>query len=278
MSAFSPAWLGLREPADTLARNGKVISACRRHFAGRESVTVCDLGAGTGAAVRAFADILPQRQYWTLVDHDQRNLAAAIDALSSWSDEAVMSGDGITLQRGTRHIEIKLRAFDFAQDPASCWTAKTDLVTASALLDLTSKGWISRFANALAKLDVAVLATLTFDGTIIADPAHALDASVAEAFGLHQTRDKGFGAAAGPDAASHLQQSMERLEYKVVDGNSPWRLQDHTSDLFIQTVKGIADAVRDTGKVGLVDNWLQARLNDSRLLTIGHTDVFAYRK
>jgi hypothetical protein len=277
MSAFSPAWLALREPADTMARSSRVIDACRRHFAGRESVTVCDLGAGTGASVRAFADILPQRQYWTLVDHDQQNLAAAISALSSWSDEVVMSGERLTLRRGTRQIEINLRAIDFAQDPASCWSNKTELVTASALFDLTSKGWISRFANALSKLEIAVLATLTFDGTIFADPAHPLDTSVAEAFCLHQTRDKGFGPAAGAHAARHLQQSMEKLGYKVVSGSSPWRLQDNTSELFIQTVNGIGDAVRETGQVALVDGWLQARRQDTRLLTIGHQDLFSHR-
>jgi len=277
VTAFSPAWLALREPADVMARNSKVIDECRRYFAERESVTVCDLGAGTGASVRAFADILPQRQYWSLVDHDRRNLAAAVDALSNWSDAASMSGENLILRRGPRHIEIRLHAFDFARDPAPCWTAETDLVTASALLDLVSQDWITRFSDGLSELDAAVLATLTFDGTIIADPAHPLDASVAEAFRLHQTRDKGFGPAAGPDAMRHLQQSMEKSGYTVVSGRSPWHLQDHTSELFIHTVEGIADAVRETGKVGAVDDWLQARLSDTRLLTIGHHDVFVHR-
>ncbi|MDX2143523.1 MAG: hypothetical protein SFV19_09220 [Rhodospirillaceae bacterium] len=268
----------MREPADVQARNVKVVDACRRHFADRESVTVCDLGTGTGASLRAFADILPERQHWTLVDHDKRNLAAAGEALTAWADTATRSGDGLTLQRGPRQIEVALRVFDFAKDPAAAWTAETNLVTASALLDLASKGWIARLANAVSKQKAAVLATLTFDGTIIADPTHALDKSVAEAFCLHQTRNKGFGPAAGPDAANVLQQSMERLGYKVVAGSSPWRLQDHTSKLFVRTVEGIADAVRETGKVELVDDWLEARLNHTRLLEIGHHDVFASRK
>lgn len=277
MSVFSPTWLALREPSDTEARSIKVIDACRQHFGPRDSITVCDLGAGTGSAVRAFADILPQEQYWTLVDHDQRNLAAAIDALSAWSDQVVVSDDRLKLQRGSRIIEVRVRCFDFSVNPASCWMADTDLITASALFDLTSKEWITNLANALSTDDIALLATLTFDGTIVADPAHPLDTSIAEAFRLHQTRDKGFGPAAGASAATHLQQSMERLGYKVDSGSSPWRLQGKTSELFIQTVNGIADAVRETGAVGLVDDWLQARIQDTRLLTIGHQDAFFHR-
>jgi hypothetical protein len=70
---------------------------------------------------------------------------------------------------------------------------------------------------------------------------------------------------------------MEKLGYKVVSGSSPWRIQDNTSEFFIQTVNGIGDAVRETGQVALVDGWVQARRQDTRLLTIGHQDLFSHR-
>lgn len=278
MNAFSPAWLALRESADLVARNRDVLAACQRHFERRDSLRICDIGAGTGASVRAFADFLPIYQHWTLVDHNAENLAAAVDVLSDWADTASQSDGRLSLKRGARHIEVSMRCFDFAQDPASCWTADTGLVTASALLDLTSKSWIAHFANALSTTESAVLATLTFDGTIVADPSHPLDNTVAEAFRAHQLRDKGFGPAAGSAAADSLKLSMERLGYKIVAGSSPWHFEDRKAEVFIHTIEGIATAAHEIAQMDSISDWQHDRLTKTRLLTIGHTDVFSYRQ
>ena len=256
MSGFSPEWLALREPADIAARNPGVLDACGLAFAHREALAICDLGAGTGASLRAFTPILPLHQQWTLVDHDPVNLAAVH-----------FSGDD-------SRVKFRVAVHDFAKQPA-CWPAHTGLVTASALLDLTSADWIVRLVAALAVDRVAVLATLIFNGVIAADPVHPLDAAVANAFNLHQTGDKGFGPAAGPTAADVMAQSLQDAGYEVTAGDSPWSI-DRTAPGFLrQTLEGIAMAVRETGLVPQVDEWLRDRLANVRLLTIGHRDIFA---
>ena len=261
MSGFSPEWLALREPADIKARNRRVLESCRQAFSNHRDLIICDMGAGTGASVRAFAGFLPQRQDWILIDHDQRNLSAAVAALSTWPG---------------RDIRVQTRQQDFAQTPA-CWPENTGLVTASALLDLASVGWIDTFVTALAARGLPLLATLTVDGAMAATPAHPLDEAVFTAFRKHQASDKGFGPAAGGDAAIYLERRLADAGYTVAAGESPWVIDRTSPALLHALLTGIADAARETETLDPVeiDDWLGHNAAHTRTLTIGHRDVFA---
>jgi len=271
VSAFSPAWLALREPADRAARNPQVLAACAKHFAGQDTLHICDLGTGTGASLRAFAELLPARQHWTLVDHDPGNLAAAVTSLSAWSDESAQKGSALSLRKGGKHIDVNLVEQDFARGAA--WPHQIELVTASALIDLTSAAWIANFVKKLAVNRTSLLVTLTFDGEISTSPPHELDATVAKSFRKHQSRDKGFGPAAGADAARVLEQELARTELKATVGDSPWKLSP--SEMLNATADGIVAAVKETGDVAPHD--LAAWLSHTRAstLTVGHRDIFA---
>jgi len=275
MSGFSPAWLALREPADIAARHRGVLEACAHRFAKHESIAICDIGAGTGASLRAFADLLPARQRWTLVDYDAGNLAAAVAALATWADSARKDSNVLMLQRGHRHIEVHTQVHDLARDPRAWGNA--DLVTASAFFDLASRSWIERFVASLAADKIPLLATLTADDNIVPEPTHDLDARVIAAFHAHQGSDKGFGPAAGPAACRILEERLESAGYALTVGDSPWRL-DHTQHALMRALlDGMVGAVGETGKLATADleRWKAATAKVARL-TIGHRDVFAW--
>jgi len=275
MSGFSPSWLALREPADLAARNSDVRAAMRLHFATRDTITVCDLGAGTGASLRAVAESLPPAQKWILVDHDSRNLAAAMDALTAWADKAERQPNGITLRRDGKMIDVQVRVHDFAKDPA-CWPRDTDLVTASALFDLASTAWIGDFVAALSRDRITLLSMLTADENIRCSPPHSLDHDIIAAFHRHQTRDKGFGPSAGPQAARIMEDALTRAGYQVTAGDSPWVLSP--SPLLDATTQGMAEAIGETGDVGknAVAEWLKHQHEQVQRLHVGHRDVFAH--
>jgi len=276
MSGFSPEWLALREPVDHAARNRDVLAACATAFAGRDRIAVCDMGAGTGSSLRALADHLPAIQHWTLVDHDQGNLAAAMAALSKWADTANVQGDTLSLTRDNKRIAVQFHVRDFASDP-ECWPAGVDLVTASALFDLTSEAWLTRLAAALGRVRLSLLAALTFDGVIHAQPAEKVDASIATAFRAHQHRNKGFGPAAGPDAPDVLERALTLGGYHVVTGDSPWKVGPEATDFLTEIAKGIAQAVLETGAVPRadIDRWRANVTDGKHTLVIGHRDLFA---
>jgi hypothetical protein len=271
VSGFSPAWLALREPADNIARNRAVLDACAQHFSAVNTIKVCDLGAGTGSTLRVVADLLPAEQDWTLVDSDRGNLTAAYDALSAWADSAAREGEALNLSRRGKSMRVRTCVRDFAREP-TCWPEDTDLVTASALFDLTSEAWLARFVGSLSARRTPLLAALTFDGLINGAPSHALDARLAAAFNRHQRSDKGFGPAAGPDAARILEEELAKAGYTLTTGDSPWMLAP--SQLQSATAQGIADAAVETGAItrAEAEAW---RIHPRSRLVIGHRDVFA---
>jgi hypothetical protein len=107
-------------------------------------------------------------------------------------------------------------------------------------------------------------------------PAHAADEAIVRAFNAHQHGDKGFGPAAGPDAARLLTESFQRAGYRVMTAPSPWRLERADLALIKATAQGVAEAARETGQVSPSDleSWLESRaaLTASE---IGHLDLLA---
>ena len=279
MSQFTTEWLSLREPLDIKSHNQNVLRNCVDTFKNHETISICDLGSGTGASVRAISPLLPKQQCWTLVDHDAKNLSAAKYILADWADSTQMTSNGISIRRSEIDIVVKFVLSDLATE-TSPWPPKTDLVIASALFDLTSNSWISKIINKLSERKLSLLAVLNFDGRMKANPSHVLDERMFESFRAHQKRDKGFGAAAGPNAVSVLEDTLQGYGYKVTSGNSPWRMNSESRPLMNETLRGIAAAVTDTEmlKKSEVKNWLDKRIAQTESLIIGHRDIFARPK
>ena len=274
--SFSPDWLALREPADHAARNPQLLQQVGAHFAGRGSVTVLDLGCGTGSNLRGTADALPARQHWTLVDYDPALLAAARERLIAWADEAREQGEELVLHKGERLITVDTREVDLNKDLEWVLGWQPDLVTAAALFDLTSKKWLERFVAALVSLRLPFYTTLTYDGRERWTPKHPADAAMLAAFRHHQKGDKGFGPAAGPDATDILAEAFRKAGFAVSNGESYWQLDEQHADLMRELTGGIANAVLETGHVekAVVEDWLAARRSGAHAM-IGHHDLWA---
>ena len=76
-------------------------------------------------------------------------------------------------------------------------------------------------------------------------PAVADDDFVRTAFNAHQRRDKGLGAALGPDAAPALATCLEKRGFQVRLALSPWRLR-------------LADPAQAALARALIDGWRDA--------------------
>jgi SAM-dependent methyltransferase len=263
MNEFSADWLTLREPHDASARDAAVLGALRAAFAGRSSIRVVDLGCGTGSTLRAVASHLPARQHWQLIDNDLGLLERA------------------SRLGAPRGVTIGTKAVDLVSDLEAALDGPVDLVTASALFDLVSAGWLERFVVETAARQLPVYVALTHDDNIALDPSDALDERIISAVLRHQCRDKGFGPALGPGAAKAAIASFKRTGYRVVHGRSDWRLRPEDRGMQMAVLDVWAGAARDERALTLAEvaAWLTRRRDlvaaGRSALHLGHVDFLA---
>jgi hypothetical protein len=261
VTSFSVDWLTLRAPADARARSAELIALAAEALAGVPEVHVYDLGAGTGATMRAVSPHLPLPQRWTFVDAD----AGLLEAARTWFTAADMPG-----------VMLDCVVADLVVDPAP-WEEPPSLVTASALFDLTSREVIRDLARRLSRGRVPLLAMLTYDGELAAEPAHPDDDTMRAAFNSHQRGIKTFGLACGPDGTKVVARQLEKRGYGVFRRPSPWVLEAGRDDALIAAMlDGWAAAAAELHPESAVPKrWLDARLARTDRLVVGHEDLLA---
>ena len=267
-AAFDAAWLAIREPVDHRSRDASLIPPLEAEWRRRGWSRVLDLGCGTGSNLRYLAPRLPRGQDWVLLDHDAELLARV----------EVPERVGV----------VTRREGELARDGLAA-VAETDLVTASALLDLVSEEWLRRLVDACRATFCGAHFALTYDGTIewSVDAGAATadnvpdDGLVRDAVNAHQRRDKGLGASLGPAAGAVAERLFRAVGYRTSLGSSPWRLGPADRDVARRLVDGWAGAAAEQQpeQARAIRAWAERRratIAGSRfVLTVGHLDLLA---
>ncbi len=265
---FDAGWLALREPLDAQARvNAATEQAVEwaRSRGGDDGLTVVDLGAGAGSNLRFLAPRLPSPQRWQLIDQDRQLLAEAIRR----GVPAAASGT----------VDVTVTQANLATLDPRTLVAAHHLITASALFDLVSQRWCETLIAAIATPGRALLAALTYDGRMVWQPALADDTLITALVNRHQTRDKGFGAAMGPDAARHLPATARSHGAAVTVAASDWQIGPANAPVHAALLAMLADAASEQSPADIasINAWRAARLDcaGEARLSVGHIDVFA---
>ncbi|ANZ35819.1 trans-aconitate methyltransferase [Lentzea guizhouensis] len=202
---FAPEWLALRENADAQARSTELVDVLGKTLVNRTTLTIRDLGCGTGSMGRWLAGRLGGVQHWVLHDRDPRLLGLAQAGMSAIENVTAETREGDL---------TALTAADLAG---------ADLVTCSALLDLLTADEMNALATACVEAHVPALFTLSVAGRIEFDPAEPLDAAFQDAFNAHQRRVVDGRRLLGPDAPQAAEEAFTALGATVRTAQSPWR-------------------------------------------------------
>ena len=261
----SPSWLDLREAADGASRARGLVGPLRRRLAVDRRSEIHDLGSGSGAMGRWLAPLLPGPQHWVLHDQDADLLAIAAANLPG------PAADGADVAIETRVSDVtRLRPDDLAG---------ATLVTASALLDLLTRGELTRLIHACGGAARPVLFALSVSGNVQLLPADPLDARIAAAFDAHQRRMTPRGRLLGPDAVEAAVDGFRRLGAEVVVRPSPWRLGPEESALVVEWLTGWVDAAceQEPALGGDAARYRRRRLSEATAgelaVTVGHLDL-----
>lgn len=280
MSGFTTEWLTLRESADRSARDTGMVERLAPGFA-----EIVDLGSGTGSNLRWLAPRLGESQQWTLVDNDAALLGAARRAIHDWAQSrryaVTDDGEVLSLAGPGFACSVRMRTLDLSREldalelPAGC------LVTASALFDLVGRKWLERLVARIAASRASALWTLSYDGTVVIDPALDGDRKLVSLVNRHQHTDKGFGPALGPDAWRVAADLLAQAGFEVATAESPWLLGHDDRSLLVPLITGWAAAAVATApaEAQVIDQWCRRRLADVERgvtrVTVGHRDVVA---
>jgi trans-aconitate methyltransferase len=261
MSGFDKGWLALREPVDLQARDQSILAAAIKTVSDTVNPVILDIGCGTGSTFRALSSALHGPATWRLFDNDRKLL-----------DEAVrLHGEAVETVQG-----------DLCDIEALPLSAAT-IVTASALFDLCSQEFITRFCEKIARTGTGLYAALNYDGIMQWSKTHPLDEVVTAMFNAHQLNDKGFGRALGPSAWKALAVALEGHGYRVTTASSPWVMTAANAELQILFLKGIVHAVLEYGELDEAEilDWSKFRRRmieqENSLCRVGHQDVLAFR-
>jgi hypothetical protein len=267
LTGFSADWLELREPADRAARAELLADRLRRAGPKDAEWRIVDLGSGTGANLRYLVPRLGGRQEWLLVDDDAALLAHAAEGGTARAGE-------VAAECRVHHAHIDLAtSLDTVAWPSA------GLVTASALLDLVSAGWLEALARHTSAARAHVLFALTYDGRMDLRPAEPEDTEVRALVNAHQRRDKSFGPALGPAAPEAAARCFEAAGYAIETARSDWRLEPEQSALQEALIEGWRAAATEMapGDAARLDAWCTRRLEHvarrASRLVVGHVDL-----
>lgn len=260
-STFSGGWLALREPVDHRSRSAELVRELNRWLRRRGAVkpVVADLGAGSGSNYRYLSTRLAGPVAWRLLDHDAALLTA--------------------VRVGHECPDLATQVCDLGAAALAGCVAGATVVTASALLDLTSAPWIASLCAACVRQRAALLVALTIDGRAAFDPADALDGVVFAAVAQDQRRDKGLGPALGGAAPAALAEALAGWGWRVVQRASDWRLDSADIALARALIGGWAEAAsrQQPDRAADFAAWAARRsaalAGGSARLIVGHQDV-----
>ena len=255
--SFSASWLDLREPYDHGARAPVPRRAFCDWLDQHPQTVIADLGGGTGSTARALAPDCRLKPNWLIIENDR-----------------------CLIEEGqNRDARLEYIRADLTSGLTTIIPEIAGAITCSALIDLVSALWLRELVTLAVQRRLPLYVALSYDGGMRWRPGDLFDRRIKTLFNAHQQRDKGFGPALGPGAATELLCLLAGAGGKIIQGRSDWVFTPQDQAIQIELLDGYRQASHemDPAQTGEIGGWHAARLSriergQSRHM-VGHTDI-----
>ena len=221
-------WHDERFNYDCQARNQQVEQACFHYFFGKKSMTIIDLGSGTGSNCLYFFEKFPSQQKWIFIEKEEIISEYALARLSKEAANknytATRNGASLILSKDERTIDIEYRTGSFLDLAEIVDLDKVDLVMASAVFDLIAFPQFLDIASVLLEKKLPLLTTLNY-AEMNFSSEEPLDIFFIEKYESFMTRPRSFGKAMGKKCPRVLVDFFQKQKAEVIFGSSIWKLE-----------------------------------------------------
>ncbi len=279
-------WYDERFEYDCQARNPQVEQACFHHFFGRKSMTIVDLGSGTGSNCLYFFEKFPEQQKWIFIETQENVSQYALKRLSKSATEkgykAVQKENKLTLTKEERNISIEYITASFLDLVDLVNLDEVDLVMASAAFDLISFPQFIQFGSVLLEKKLPLLTTLNY-AEMNFDSEEPTDVFCIEKYESFMNRPQEFGKAMGKKCPRILVDFFQKQEANVEVGSSTWRLEGEPAKAMNFHLLNFMEAaaiqmIEDEDEQVLFEKWINGKrklTNDGQLNTyVQYYDLF----
>lgn len=286
---FDIDWLNERYPFDVEARNKALESKVITHLAKQSSITLVDVGAGTGSNCLYFVEQFPQTQKWYLVEQNEELKKATIRRLKDYANYHKYSferkKDTVKISAAKRDITVTILNDSLLNLADLVDLKKVDLVLGNAVFDLFSAEQITELVSLITTNKLAFYHTLSYEGMTF-DPADPFDDVFVAAYNEHMERPQDFGKALGRHASQYMVKLFEAGESTVQAAPSKWRIQPMDIKMHYYLLSFMENALAEMDLVPAMQEnfkkWIKRKkdliITGQQHLEIGHMDVFVKPK
>ena len=288
-SKFSRSWINMRIHYDNMARSGILTEFIEKNdlYKNYHLIDMCT-GSGSFLIWTLKQGLFPNRAI--LVDND-------INLLKSIKSNLRQNFKNIYVIKSNNN-NLDLTISDKAQQKSNVSIVKEDcdtynvkdtqphIISYSAAIDLMSKSSIDICLNKIKHENILFL-SLCFDGKVKWKPSHPYDKYIMSYFNKHQSYDKGFGKALGYKSIDYVNKKAKELGYKIKIADSPWIIQNESSDDIIFLKRYVLDIKKSLFHMEGIDrsmlrNWYNHKIdsisNKIIKVQVGHKDLLLYKK
>ena len=284
-NSFETNWLDRRYHYDNAARDKKVEKACLDYLKNKSSVTILDIGSGTGSNCLYFLEKMPAVQNWIFVEHDERLSKYALERIKKQASQLgytiEVGPQKLILQKEDRQVEITYLTDSFLDLDKKVDLSKVDLVTAGAVFDLLSFKQFVDIASVILENEIVLLATMNY-AEMNFSPEEASDVLFIEKYEKHMSRPQDFGKAMGKDCSRSMVKFFRKHQREITYGASVWKLngdeEETHSCLFKFMKSAVTEMLEEEEHTALFSKWLYLKKElaaEGKLETsIQHYDIF----